>query len=453
MSRIAVLITSLLVPAVVLLSSIAHAADDNNAPQRADQPAAASGFDAQSGRSTELTDLVRADGAVVAVGGPAVDMPWLLSPPVRGSGGYQGLQTLVDQPPLRLRLGAGWAQVSATRDAPPFQAPSARRWNLDGTELAWRHPAGEWYASVQRRNWGPGWTGSLILDGAAPPLAAIGWRRPQPLASPSPWWRWLGPWTTDVFVGRLTGHQQPERPNLIGMRLQLQPFEGLQLGLARALQWGGRGRDESPQSLLHGLLGKDNRGTSGITAENEPGNQLGGFDWRWQWGDGRRFAFYGQLVGEDENGYLPSAYIVQAGLEARWVLRGAMLRGFAEWTDLSAGHALSGRRPPGITYRSAVYQQGYTQDGMLLGHPAGGDVTLASAGLVLQAAAGRLVMVASHGHALPTSQRFAQGSISGFNASAQVDLDLRQQLGAGLWWWRDAVVTQQALQGWWRLRF
>ena len=207
--------------------------------------------------------------------------------------------------------------------------------------FVWRQEAGEWYASVQRRNWGPGWTGSLILDGAAPPLAAIGWRRPQPLASSSPWWQWLGPWTADFFVGQLAGHQQPERPALIGMRLQLQPVDGLQLGLSRTLQWGGRGRDESARSLLHGLLGMDNKGTSGITTENEPGNQLGGFDWRWQWPGERGYAFYGQLIGEDENGYLPSAYIVQAGLEARAVLAGA------DAIDFRVRHFLQEQRLPG----------------------------------------------------------------------------------------------------------
>jgi hypothetical protein len=197
----------------------------------------------------------------------------------------------------------------------------------------------------------------------------------------------------------------------------------------------------------------DNNGTSGITLANEPGNQLGGFDWRWQWPGERGYAFYGQWVGEDENGFLPSAYIVQAGLEARWALAGGLLRGFVEWNDLIAGHANGDNRPHGLTYRSGVYQQGYRHDGMLLGHPAGGDVTLASAGLVLQASALRLALVASHGRALPTSQRFAAGTLSGFNGSAQVDLDPRQQLGAGLGWWRDTADTQQALQLWWRVRF
>jgi len=88
-----------------------------------------------------------------------------------------------------------------------------------------------------------------------------------------------------------------------------------------------------------------------------------------------------------------------------------------------------------------------------LGHPAGGDVTLASAGLSVQAAAWRIAAVASRGEALPTSQRFAAGPISGLNGSAQLGIDARNQVGAGLWWWRDSADEQRALQLWWRVRF
>ena len=159
----------------------------------------------------------------------------------------------------------------------------------------------------------------------------------------------MGPWTADVFIGQLAGHDQPERPALIGLRLQMQPFDSLQLGLSRTLQWGGRERAEDFKTLLRGLLGRDNVGTSGVTAENQPGNQLGGFDWRLQLGSERGNAFYGQLVGEDENGYLPSAYIVQAGLQARWTVDSAVLHGFVEWNDLIAGHAYQSDRATDIT--------------------------------------------------------------------------------------------------------
>lgn len=405
----------------------------------------------QAARGTELAVISPPDGITVAAGtGPGVDAPWIIGPVVRGDAGVQWLSTVVDQPGLLLRLGAGWARVQTTRMAPPFQDSPAQRWNFEGSEIAWRQDGDEWYASSQRRNWGPGWTGSLILDGAAPPLTAVGWRRPLPMLSASPWLSWMGPWMGDVFFGRLTGHDQPERPALIGMRLQMQPFDTLQLGLSRTMQYGGRGREEDLKTLLRSLLGFDNVGKYGITPENQPGNQLGGFDWRLQLGAERDNAFYGQMIGEDEQGYLPAGYIVQAGLQTRLVLPHAVIHGFIEWNDLAASHAYNSHAPPGVAYTSSVYKQGYTNDRMPLGHPAGGDVTLGSVGLVAQITGVHMAVVASHGEALPKSQRFASGPISGLNGSLKLDVDPSQQLGAGLWWWQDSAQRQRALQLWWR---
>lgn len=406
--------------------------------------------DGQStGRSSELAVTAPPDGVTVAVEGPSVDVPWILSPPVRGDGGVQVLRTVHDEPHFLLRLGAGYAAVRATGAAPPLQPPPARRWNLEGSALALRHDGGEFYVSMERRNWGPGWTGSLILDGAAAPVAALGWRRPAQ-ASEHPWLGWMGPWSADVFFGRLFGHLQPRRPALIGMRLQMQPWPALQLGVSRALQWGGRERQENLPSLLRGLLGWDNAGTRGITSENQPGNQLAGFDWRLAFGPRRQWAWYGQAIGEDENGYLPSALIVQTGFESHLVSRGIELTAFVEWNDLIAGHAYGTHRPPGITYTSSVYPQGYTHDRMPLGHPAGGDVQLASAGVIAHAGRAHLAAVAARGTALPSAQRFAPGTITGLNASLVFDVDAHQQLGAAAWWWRDTAERQRAAQLWWR---
>jgi hypothetical protein len=74
-------------------------------------------------------------------------------------------------------------------------------------------------------------------------------------------------------------------------------------------------------------------------------------------------------------------------------------------------------------------------------------------GLLAQTAAIRMAAVASAGDALPTSQRFAAGPISGLNASLQLDIQALQQVGAGLWWWRDSAERQRAVQLWWRLQF
>ena len=407
--------------------------------------------EAHANRGTELAVLLPLDGVTVGAGGPSVDVPWILNPSVRGTSGVQAVWTVRDGPGILLRLGAGWADVQATGIAPPFQEPPSHRWTLDGTELAWRVDGSEFYASMQRRNWGPGWTGSLILDGTAQAVPAVGWRRPVPRQSTHPLLSWMGPWSADVFFGRLFGHDQPERPELIGMRLQIQPFEPLQIGLSRTMQWGGHGRDESLQSLWNALMGNDNVGRHGITAENEPGNQLAGFDVRWQLGADPGDALYAQAIGEDQRSGVPSAYIAQLGLQAHWKALSADWLGFAEWNDLIASHAYHGDKPPGTTYTSAVFKRGYTHDRMPLGHPVGGDVTLASVGLLTRISAVSMKAVVSRGDALATSQRFAAGRIWGFNGSLQIDIEPRHQIGAGLWWWRDSAERQRALQLWWTL--
>jgi hypothetical protein len=229
--------------------------------------------------------------------------PWLVAPVQGGLSGARLSLPLVDDSAWNLRLGAG-----LRHDAP-------RSLQFEGSQAAWRLDASEVYASVQRRHWGPGHAGSLILDGAAEPLPAVGWRRQRPAVSESVWLRWLGPWTGDLFVGRLTGHREPQRPQLIGMRVQAQPWPQLRFGLSRTLQWGGRGRPEGMRSLWRALRGNDNAPVGGA-AETDPSNQLAGVDWRWTLWPRHDLAWYGQVVGEDEAGMLPNHVVSLSGFEA-----------------------------------------------------------------------------------------------------------------------------------------
>jgi hypothetical protein len=388
------------------------------------------------------TDLVPAplgEGITAAVGGPGGDAPQLISATIQGRGGMRLVADMIDSAALRVSAGVAWRDQAQTP------------WSLEGSSIAFglcEQPGyGEFYASVEHRHWGPGWTGSLILDGAAPPVPALGWRRREAKASESVWLAWMGPWSADVFVGTLQGHVEPARPYLIGLRLQMQPGEGLQIGLSRTLQWGGSGRDQSLTSLVRALLGQDNVGYNGVTTSNEPGNQLGGFDWRWVLGEQRQFSIYGQVVGEDEAGHLPSANLLLIGVDGRPQTPFGALRVFVEWTDLIAGDFSGGARP-GTTYRSHLYQQGYTQDGVVLGHPAGGDVRLGSVGAIFQRDSTGAMLVAAIGRAEPTAQRLAPGRVTGLNAAVHADVDEGLRVGAGLWWWKDGAGRRAEAQLW-----
>ncbi len=390
---------------------------------------------------SSLLPLLPPPGLTLAAGGSRADVPPLIAEESAGRGGLRLQSGAFVSGALRWQAGVAWRREREARLTAEGSAVSY--------ELGETAGQSELYASVQRRHWGPGWVGSLILDGAAPAVPAIGWRRPVMQASGSPWFSWMGPWGADIFVGRLQGHREPARPVLIGMRLQLAPSDRLDIGLSRTMQWGGRGRDESSSSLLNSLLGNDNVGFSGVTASNEPGNQLAGVDVRWLVDAVSQTSFHAQVVGEDEAGHLPSRNMVLLGVDARVPTASGSVRFFAEFADLLAGRLSDDPRPL-AAYRHSVYRQGYTQEGFSLGHQLGGDARVATAGWLVRHGALQAMFMASAGRAEPTSQFFAPGRILGAHASLQAQLDAQTQLGAGAAWWADRASRRHSLQVWWR---
>lgn len=342
-----------------------------------------------------------------------------------GSGVRIGRSLIDRSDGIRVHLGASLNRVP-DHDDPGGRLPRA---SLEGLELSAPLGAGRIYASQQRRHWGPAWMGSLILDGAAAPVAALGWRKNDDQPFAARWLHWLGPWSADVFAGRLSGQQQPRHPWLIGMRVTAQPFAGLEIGLSRTIQWGGAGRDESWSSLWRALKGNDNVGDSGVTKDNEPGNQMAGYDIRYAHalGGGQTLAGYAQAIGEDERNHKPYKFLVTAGLEwsGRFARTGGALwagyswRVFGEWSDTGMRHAF-GTHQPGA-YRHGAFASGYSNARQPLGFPAGGDVTLGSLGAIIDGPSASLIAVLHAGHALRGAQSFTAGdSIRAFSVGAQM---------------------------------
>jgi hypothetical protein len=359
---------------------------------------------------------------------------WRSGNPAHGVGGGAGA--------WRGALGVAWRQG---REPP---------WSLEGSVLA--HPApgaqpdeGEFYASVERRHWGPGWSGSLILDGAAAALPALGWRRTAVRPSPHPLLGWLGPFGADMFAARLQGHLEPRRPHLVGLRARLAPHERFEIGLTRTMMWGGRGRDESARSLFNALIGNDNVGFDGINSANEPGNQLAGWDLRWIVDPVAQVALYTQVVGEDEAGHLPSRNMVLLGVDARWPAAEGTVRFFLEWVDTLAGRISNDPRPV-AAYRHPVYRQGYTHEGTQLGHPLGGDAKLAVAGWLWRRASFDAQLMLAAGRGEPTAQSFAPGRILGATGALRLRPRAGVQVGLQTQWWADTAGHRRSAQVVWQ---
>jgi len=375
-----------------------------------------------------------------AVGGPGNDLPQLVRPVIAGDGG------------VRVRTGSAFleGQVQA-RFGAAWRAGDDHPWTFDESAISVPLGAGRLYASVERRHWAPSWTGSLILDAAARPLPAFGWRKDDAERFVSAPFSWLGPWRSDVFIGRLSQESGPEHAKLIGGRFQFMPLDGLEIALSRTMQWGGSGRSESPQSLLDAFLGRDN--VDSHNASSEPGNQLAGYDARYtfRWGEGRSVSVYGQAIGEDEANHQPSHFLASMGVDLALPIEGAAARFFVERANTTANDAF-GAAQFGSAYRHHIYTAGYTQLGDPLGHPIAGDARLTSAGVYVDGGAWAGVVMLHRGSAYATAQRWpGGGKLSGANAEGSWQLARDSRLGVSLSYWKDPLQTQTRAQLWWQL--
>jgi hypothetical protein len=245
--------------------------------------------------------------------------------------------------------------------------------------------------STQQRWWGPAWDGSLILSNNARPFPAVTLDRVFTDAFSPRWLSWIGPWDFSVLFGLLEEDREIPNAQFFGMRFNFRPIPSLEIGLSRTALWCGDGRPCGLGTFADLLLGRDNAGESGIDDSNEPGNQLAGFDLRYTppWFD-RSLAFYGQVIGEDEAGGLPSQYMGQGGVEwsgalgKRW-----STRFFAEYSkttcDVFGASDFSGGDGFNCAYAHGTYRTGYRYRRRSIGHGADNDAELITFGTILAA--------------------------------------------------------------------
>jgi hypothetical protein len=186
--------------------------------------------------------------------------------------------------------------------------------------------------------------------------------------------------------------QDIDAPLFMAWRVVVMPFKKIEFGFSRTAQFCGEELECNLNVFGNLLAGNDNVGID-ATAANEPGNQMAGFDIRWNSPLGNLpYAIYGQYIGEDESHYLPVKYLSQLGLEA-WkpFADGAVLQGFFEYASTTCS-ANSGRGP----YYNCAYNQGrfnvegYRYHHRSIGYTADRDAENWAAGATYTAANGSL---------------------------------------------------------------
>ncbi len=246
--------------------------------------------------------------------------------------------------------------------------------NVEGSYLAgklWN----QWLIAGQIPTyWGPGHDGSLIRGDASRPVYGVTMQRAEQNAFANKWLSWIGPWQYQAFAGQLDDYDAVPDAKLIGLRVTAQPLPYLELGVSRAIQWGGEGRPESLSSLWDAFVGnKDNGGTG----EPDPSNQIAGFDARLNLQPLLQvpMGMYAQYIGEDEAGGLPAKKMYLAGVDYSASYNNMPFQLYTEWTDTRSNGSADG-----ISYNHHVYTDGFYQHGYPLAHAMGGDGQMISVG-------------------------------------------------------------------------
>ncbi|WP_228128381.1 capsule assembly Wzi family protein [Marinobacter daepoensis] len=289
--------------------------------------------------------------------------------------GFDGGPREAGEATARVELQAqNWAaRASFTYAIDPEDDENIR---LDGSYLA--GTAANWVlgAGAIERWWGPGWSNSLILSTNARPMPTAWLNRKDAKPFESKWLSWIGPWQFTVFAGQYEKERAVPNAKLIGMRATFRPVQGLDIGLSRAIMFGGDGRPENASTIWNAIIGKDN----GQLEENDPGNQIASIDVRYGFpvGEGS-MSVYSQMVGEDEAGAFPARKSWLLGSDWTTSLGKSQQQWYLEYTNTTADDFL-GNAIPSIAYEHSTYQTGYRYYGRNMASTFEGDAEAATLG-------------------------------------------------------------------------
>jgi hypothetical protein len=215
--------------------------------------------------------------------------------------------------------------------------------------------------------WGPGYHASMLMSNNAEPFKMVKLSTPSPIKLP-----WilsgLGPFKMVWFLTQLEEDRPIPRPNLTGVRINFKPHPAVELGLSRAIIFGGEGR---PKYSFGDYL-KAFSGNNESLSDNKDNDQLGGFDasvllpvdWLMP---AKSVKLYTDWVGEDEAGGLPIKLGRLYGIKFFDIFKTGK-------TDLDIEYA-NNHVPgwPNVFYTHGIYKAGYTYNDRIIGHFMGTD--------------------------------------------------------------------------------
>jgi len=271
-------------------------------------------------------------------------------------------------------------QASAVLDA-----DDGKTWRPDGSYVGATFWNMMLSAGFVDRWWGPGWDGSLILSTSARPIPAITLERNYSDPFTVPVLKWLGPWRATVLFGALEDHRDDfDDTRYFGARLTFKPWRYLEVGLSRTALWCGESRPCGLDTFWDLFTGNDND----QPLAEQPGDQLAGYDLRltspWRQVP---VALYGQMIGEDEAGFLPSKFLGLFGIEHWGSVGAGSYRIHLEYSDTTCDFS---RQSPEFdcAYESGIYTVGYRFRNRSIGQTTDSDSRMTTLGALYVAPSG-----------------------------------------------------------------
>jgi hypothetical protein len=377
----------------IAASDLAHALDKiPQAPSASSAPSAAAAGDGPGAGAATPKPLSAAQLAAIArLRSLSSEGKATLGVEVGAAARPTQLRTFADTPREEGEISLYAASFFGERFGGRLQVTGAvepdddRPGRMDGSYVAGKF--GNWIVTLgqQDRWWGSGWEGSLIMSNNARPVPEISFDRAVSQPFETKWLSWLGPWRLMTFFGQMEGSRDDyAHPLFWGMRASARPLNGLEISVERTAQLCGEGRSCTWGDFRNMFTGHDNRGEN-VDPEDEPGNQLAGWDIRWASPIGDwNYAVYNQHTGETIDNQIPRPYrsLDVFGLET-WgdvSTDGSSWRAGLEWANTRCGGTENGAKLWDCAYNNSIFNpDGYRYYDRVMGHSMDGDGDMYSA--------------------------------------------------------------------------
>jgi hypothetical protein len=232
--------------------------------------------------------------------------------------------------------------------------------NLDQSYIKFNHKNSNIGFGKINRNWSFSKRSSLILSSNARPSTSIFFIHKNDnvkrgFALPSP-----RSWSFEAFNSVLSNSNGPDNTLLLGMRATIQPVNNLKFEIIKTSQWGGVGYKRDFDAFAAAFAGNTNE------KKNANINQMAGFGFSLLTNTNQMpIRIYGQFIGEDESGNLPSCYMKLVGSELELPIRNLPTTLGIEFIDTTIDFTSKGNCGPNTAYNNNTYS--YTNHNISMG--------------------------------------------------------------------------------------